>query len=137
LAGQSAGYLESQLHAFKSGKRSNGMMNIVARGLSVEDIGVSAKLFSQRTLSVSSTNLPEPPTQVHTCIACHGEKGISPASEWPNLAGQNQAYLFKQLMAFKSGTRKNDVMREITRNLGEEEMQQFADYYSAFDVTIK
>lgn len=137
LAGQPAEYLESQLNAFKSGQRSDDMMNIVARGLSAEDIKVVASYFSQRRLSVSSENLPEPPVQASTCIACHGPVGISLAPEWPSLAGQKQVYLLKQLIAFKTGARKNDVMYEFTKNLGEDEMTRLADYYSAFEVTIK
>lgn len=137
LAGQPAEYLVSQLNAFKTGKRSDDMMDIVARGLSAEDIKLAARHFSQRTLSVSSANLPEPPKQASTCIACHGEKGISPAPIWPNLAGQKQVYLLRQLIAFKSGTRKNDVMYENTKNLSENEMTRLADYYNAFDVRIK
>ena len=113
------------------------MMDIVARGLSTKDIKVSATHFSQRTLSVSSENLPELPKQASTCIACHGERGISPAPEWPNLAGQRQVYLLNQLVAFKSGARKNAVMYEFAKSLSVDDMTRLADYYSALDVEIK
>jgi cytochrome c553 len=40
------------------------------------------------------------------CIACHGPQGKSTNPLWPNLYGQKDQYLFKQLMEFKTGERK-------------------------------
>ncbi len=37
------------------------------------------------------------------CAACHGADGNSVTSIWPKLAGQNEAYLVKQLNDFKKG----------------------------------
>jgi cytochrome c553 len=48
LAGRKAGYLTEQLQAFKSGERQNEMMNMVAKGLSDEDIADLAAYFSSR-----------------------------------------------------------------------------------------
>ena len=31
-------------------------------------------------------------TKVATCTACHGATGVSPAPNWPNLAGQGERY---------------------------------------------
>ena len=36
------------------------------------------------------------------CAACHGANGISIAPMYPNLAGQKEAYLVKQLKDFKA-----------------------------------
>ncbi|TYO90003.1 c-type cytochrome [Oceanicella actignis] len=46
LAGESAIYLETQLKAFRSGKREHEMMSVVARGLSDEDIADLAAWYS-------------------------------------------------------------------------------------------
>ena len=40
-----------------------------------------------------------------TCASCHGADGISANSLWPNLAGQQEQYLIKQLKAFREGER--------------------------------
>ena len=45
-----------------------------------------------------------------TCAACHGAEGISANDIWPNLAGQKEGYLIKQMKAFKDGTRKDPMM---------------------------
>ena len=36
------------------------------------------------------------------CTACHGVNGNSSNPEWPNLAGQNAAYMREQLAMFKA-----------------------------------
>ncbi|MCW9056061.1 MAG: c-type cytochrome, partial [Gammaproteobacteria bacterium] len=41
------------------------------------------------------------------CFACHGVDGVSVNPAFPSLAGQNKAYIIRQLQAFKSGDRKN------------------------------
>ena len=45
------------------------------------------------------------------CAACHGVNGVSPIPAQPNLGGQNVKYLYKQLVDFKSGYRKNGIMQ--------------------------
>ena len=40
-----------------------------------------------------------------TCLACHGVNGNSTNPEWPTLAGQNAAYIERQLHLFHDGRR--------------------------------
>ncbi len=47
------------------------------------------------------------------CTPCHGEAGISEAENTPSLAGQPDQYLQWQLVFFRSGSRKNEVMQPI------------------------
>ena len=37
-----------------------------------------------------------------TCTACHGAEGVSVNPMWPNLAGQKDMYMVKQMKARKS-----------------------------------
>jgi len=46
LAGESQVYIETQLKAFRNGKREHEMMTVVAEGLSDEDISDLAKWYS-------------------------------------------------------------------------------------------
>ena len=39
---------------------------------------------------------------VDSCAACHGADGNSISTDWPKLSGQNQRYLYEQLMYFLS-----------------------------------
>lgn len=69
-----------------------------------------------------------------TCRACHGENGVSPNDEWPNLMGQKRTYLLNQLKEFKNGKRANALMTPIAKMLSEKEMEEFARYYSGLGV---
>ncbi|HET7810957.1 MAG TPA: c-type cytochrome, partial [Steroidobacteraceae bacterium] len=54
------------------------------------------------------------------CVACHGVNGNSVNPEWPNLAGQNAAYIREQLAMFKSRQRNNPVMQPIVDSMSEQ-----------------
>jgi cytochrome c553 len=65
-----------------------------------------------------------------TCIGCHGPAGISMNPIWPNLAGQKRDYLAKQLLAFKSGERKDPLMNPIASAISASDMEALVEYYS-------
>lgn len=65
------------------------------------------------------------------CAACHGEEGIARDVEVPNLAGQREAYLYGQLVAFQTKKRKHKEMRTMSRQMDEAEMRAIAQYYSS------
>lgn len=70
-------------------------------------------------------------TKATPCIACHGANGNSANPQWPNLAGQHQQYIVKQLQAFKSGARKDPLMSPMAMTLSDEDMADLAAYFSA------
>ena len=53
------------------------------------------------------------------CVACHGEKGVSVAPEFPHLAGQSGAAIYKQLHDYRTGSRVNPLMTDIAKALDE------------------
>jgi cytochrome c553 len=63
------------------------------------------------------------------CVACHGTKGKAIAPMYPNLNGQWEAYLRKQLVAYRDGTRKNAIMAIQAQNLTNEEIAALAAHY--------
>ena len=65
------------------------------------------------------------------CTACHGPSGNSANPEWPNLAGQNAAYLREQLEMFKSGKRNNPIMKPIIDPLTEQDIADVSAYFAA------
>ncbi|RUR20738.1 cytochrome c4 [Legionella sp. km535] len=65
------------------------------------------------------------------CAACHGQQGISPSPEWPNLAGQHQQYLVKQLKDMKEGkVRIAPTMTAMIAHLNEQDMNDLASFYA-------
>ncbi len=64
------------------------------------------------------------------CAACHGASGISMIPLYPNLAGQKEQYLLKQMKDFKSGKRPDPVMKAQASLLSEADMANLAAYYA-------
>jgi cytochrome c553 len=69
-------------------------------------------------------------TKAATCAGCHGATGVSAVPTYPNLAGQKEAYLVKQLKAFKDGSRKDPTMNAMAAPLTDADMANLAAYYS-------
>jgi len=64
------------------------------------------------------------------CAACHGAAGVSAVPTYPNLAGQKEAYLAKQLKDFKSGKRNDPTMKGMVMALTDTDMDNLAAYYA-------
>jgi cytochrome c553 len=60
------------------------------------------------------------------CASCHGADGNSGSPENPKLAGQHPEFLYKQLVEFKSGKRKNAIMQGFAATLSDEDMRNIA-----------
>ena len=145
LDGQLAPYLYKQLHDYKDGSRANPIMTGLVAGLSPEDMAHVAVYYSGQ-------DIPPPPKEekgseaaevlvkegdsrriLPPCAACHEASGTGQKIDVPAIAGQNAAYLEQTLLDYKSGARKNDLygrMRDITRQLSEDEIKQLARYYA-------
>lgn len=70
-----------------------------------------------------------------SCAGCHGTNGIGLGSEFPNLAGQKQAYLIKQMKAFKDGTRIDPTMKAMAASLSDNDIKHIAAYFSSLGKT--
>ena len=66
-----------------------------------------------------------------TCTACHGAQGNSSIPTWPNIAGQNAAYILAQLQAFKNGSRQDPMMSSQAMMLSDDDMANLAVYFES------
>jgi len=66
-----------------------------------------------------------------SCAGCHGAAGISSNPMWPNLAGQKDAYLVKQMKAFRDGQRNDPMMSPMAKPLSDADIDNLAAYYSS------
>ena len=99
-------------------------MNLKRKSLAC-GLAFSTMLMSQPILA------EEPATIVATiCAACHGPDGNSVAPNFPKLAGQQSAYLEKQLSEFLSGKRKNDAMAAFLPNIKKDDVPGLASYFA-------
>ena len=65
------------------------------------------------------------------CAGCHGEDGVAQAPDTPSLAAQPDEFIQWQLVYFRSGTRKNEVMQPIAQALSNEDIRNLGAYYSS------
>ena len=65
------------------------------------------------------------------CAMCHGPDGNSTNPLFPKLAGQDPAYLYDQLLAFKSKTRSSAIMAPMAAGLSESDAADVARFYGA------
>ncbi len=66
-----------------------------------------------------------------TCAGCHGANGISNVPMYPNLAGQKEQYLVKQMKAFRDGTRTDPTMNAMAKPLSDADIDNLAAYYAS------
>ncbi|PJK12714.1 cytochrome C [Lysobacteraceae bacterium NML120232] len=66
------------------------------------------------------------------CAACHGLDGNSvDPTLYPNLAGQGERYIARQLALFKSGQRVNAIMKPFADTLSAQDMRDVAAYFTS------
>lgn len=65
------------------------------------------------------------------CAACHGADGNSPAPDFPRLAGQYEDYLYRALLDYKSGARKNAIMQGQVGALEKADLADLAAYFAS------
>jgi cytochrome c553 len=66
-----------------------------------------------------------------TCAGCHGGDGVAINDAWPNLAGQNAAYIARSLGSFKTGARKDPTMSPMAESVADSDVPVLAAYFSS------
>ena len=72
-----------------------------------------------------------------TCVVCHGRDGIGNNPMIPNISGQSEQYLVKQLQDFRAGRREDEQMSIIARELTDAEIANLAAWYASIEFTVK
>ncbi|MGJ4889152.1 c-type cytochrome [Bradyrhizobium sp. HKCCYLS3077] len=117
-----------------------GLWDVICRaaGLPRDTVAGSAKPAaptSKVVLTAATLAKPSPQsigrgaTLAQRCAMCHGPTGISRA-DFPNLAGQYGAVIYKQLEDFRSGARVNAVMSPFAAHLSDQDIVDLAAYYA-------
>lgn len=140
LAGQTAAYIEAQLHAFADGRRRSPQMAPLAADLNEEQIKSLAAYFARQR--PETTEMPSADATLaqrgqvtvaaRACSACHGEK-LSGGPLGPRLAGQGELYLQDQLRDFKQGRRQDPsgAMNAMASSLADDEIEATAHYLAS------
>jgi len=139
LAGQRAAYLFRELRAYQSGSRGSDTMNGTVTFLSVDALTNVAAYFASLDPAQPAPG-GEPPaapdpvqagkTLAAGCAGCHGETGISKTPGLPSLIGQDPKYLVGAMTAYKTGQRKNDIMKAMVGAPSAADLSNVALYYA-------
>ncbi len=146
IAGQTPEAIYKQLSDYRSGARFHELMTPPAQALTPDELAAVAAYFGRMREGpvLGSANIStaddemvrlihrgDPARRLAPCESCHAAGSGGPP-ETPAIAGQNRAYLERQLRAFRDGERRNDTyrrMRDITDQLSDEEIARLAATY--------
>lgn len=91
---------------------------------------VSAFAFGAAGVSAQQGSASAGQTKAATCGACHGADGNSVTQEWPSLAGQSEAYIVRQLQAYRDKERADVGMQQFASTLSDQDMADIGAYYA-------
>ena len=132
LGGQKASYLIIALRGYRDGNRAHPTMSAQAASLSDQDIedtaAYLATLGADTVAAGGESGASFEPAR--TCVACHGQNGISLSPGWPTLAGQHEDYLEHALNQYRDGSRKDPVMSPLVAEMSDETVSQLAAYFA-------
>jgi cytochrome c553 len=155
IAGQKLFYLQKQLAAFRTSRRTppssayklagrtHTTMEVETSVLSESDVADVAEYFANLPCVPRRSGAPdvsEAPAKAQRCTYCHGATGVNPYDIVPNLGGQKKEYLIEQLMALRASAldqpsqpdyeRFHRMMAPSAFDLSDDEISGLADYYA-------
>jgi len=95
-----------------------------------------ALLFATEARAELSPTLAAGKAKARMCAACHGLDGLSRVADAPNLAGNGELYLARQLKAFRGGQRSHPQMSVIAASLSDEDIAQVTAWYAAIRIQV-
>ncbi len=88
-----------------------------------------------RSRDLGNPNVAAVTLAQQVCSNCHGLTGNAVSPNFPNLAGQQEAYIVAQLSVLKSHNRRDpagyEYMWGISRSLTDEQIKGLATYYAS------
>ena len=141
IAGQRPAYLSLELRAYRAGQRGDKPMEDAVRVLSnLSIMQVSAYYASlppappAKLPPVKAAGVKDPlsagKAAAAGCAGCHGDNGVSKTPGTPSLVGLDQKYFVAAMNAYKSGQRKDELMKSLVSAMSEADAKNLALYYA-------
>jgi cytochrome c553 len=140
LAGQRPAYLYLELRAYQSGARADTAMGNTVKPLNDSAlVKVAAYYASLEPAQPMATGKSTPAkldplqagkTATAGCAGCHGDTGISKTPGTPSLVGLDPKYLAAAMKAYKTGQRKNEMMKSMMGAVADADLDNIALYYA-------
>jgi cytochrome c553 len=136
LAGQTSRYIYLELKDFKEGRRHDPSMDPVAATLERDDMLALADYFAAQKhaptgykADTAKVDAGRRKADEVLCSMCHGGDFVG-QNEIPRVAGQQYAYVKKQLLDFKAKRRTNDAgnMTSVAATLSDEDIDDLAQF---------
>lgn len=153
LAGLNQAYIAQQLHDFQSGRRSNPLMQPIAKALSATEIQQVAAYYAGMPLPTITLPGGDPALlrkgeaiatngdwnhEIPACFQCHGPNGKGIGADFPTITGQSATYVANQIMAWKSGARTNDpvgLMKSVASKLSADQIKAVSAFLANQPIT--
>lgn len=88
-------------------------------------------MIAAHALPAHAADLVAGKQKAEACAGCHGDNGVSQTENTPSLAGQPDLFVQWQLIFFRAGTRKSDVMQPMVEGLSNEDIRNLGGYFAA------
>ncbi|MEE2860373.1 MAG: c-type cytochrome [Pseudomonadota bacterium] len=142
-------YLDMSLQAFLSERRHSGIMQHAVTEVPPDALDALAGHYAAQPTGPASPQRPDPDLvargralalaeegdDVPACRSCHGPWPDRLRDEFPALAGQHQAYLHSQLLAWRDGHRGggpvSELMQEAAEDLEDADIDALAAFYAS------
>ncbi len=143
IGGQIPGYVADTLAAYKSGQRSDPVMQGMVLNLSEQDMSDIDAYYAEFEFTPASIaesdaiaaergrslyRIGQSQYSVPACMACHGPAGKGIPRRFPRVAGQQLDYLIKSLNDYKTGSRTSEEMNPISFRLTASQIKDLAIY---------
>jgi cytochrome c553 len=140
LAGQRPAYLYTELRAYQSGGRADSAMSNTVKPLNDSALVKVAAYYASLDPAQPMATVKLPPAKLDPvqagktaaagCAGCHGDTGISKTPGTPSLVGLDPKYLVTTMKAYKTGQRKNEMMKSMMASVADADLENIALYYA-------
>lgn len=111
--------------------------DFIHRGICLRSrTAVTAALWLAAAFATAGCERSDPSrvsARVVTCEVCHGGRGHRTLPMSPPLAGQDRAYMAKQLRAYKDGSRFDTVMSPLAAALTDRDIEDMSAHFASLD----
>lgn len=89
------------------------------------------------TLALAAGNAEAGRDKARQCAVCHGLEGVAKRPDAPNIGGESELYLEKQLEAFRSGERRHAQMSIIAGGLSDQDIADLVAWYASLEFEVR
>lgn len=144
IAGQRPGYLYAEMRVYQAGGRPDKSMvdavkfmnddalwKVAAYYGSLEPappVAVDPKAAAKAGARVDPVKAGQ--SVASGCASCHGETGVSSMPGMPNLVALDPKHFYDATIAYKTGQRKHDMMKQIAAGMSDADLKNVALFYA-------